>query len=505
MKYILLLLVGWGISAEAAFLDVYKSHPYREAINFAQQAGIVKGYDDGTFRPYKKINRAEFVKIVVVSQWGEDATRSCNIEASKLNDVKSSDWFVPYVCLAQTKNLVSGYDDGTFRATQPVLFTEAAKILTKSFEIKGNQSAIWYKPYVEYLVEQKAVPVSIPALDSAINRGEMAEMIFRLRNKRTDKLSQRYSDLTGETEPTTEVKVTPETRQTEFSDIGLQTNTAISSIPLTEVLSGGPEKDGIPALKNPSKWDDVGAARNWLKDDHLGVLYEYQGTKRFYPFDTLYWHEIVNDQIGDHAYAVTFCPLCGSVLTFNRDFEGKRYTFGVSGKLWESNLLMYDTSTESLWSQIKGEAVVGDLTGKKLALLPSQVMSFAELKVAHPKTQVMTNETGYRRPYGSSPYGSYETSDDLMFGVKNLDKSVPPKTIFYIVPVPEGRVGWNFVALKKAGEASVELSGKTYTAIYNPDSTITVRSATNQNLPGYFSMWFSWQTHQNEAKAAWLK
>lgn len=333
--------------------------------------------------------------------------------------------------------------------------------------------------YVHYLVDQKAMPISISATDSTIDRGETEPMI----------------------ESKTEIET--EVRQIEFSDIGLQTNTAIASIPITQVLGGGPRKDGIPALRNPTKWDGVEAAAKWLKEDHLGVLYEYQGEKRFYPYDTLYWHEIVNDQIGDHAYAVTFCPLCGSVLTFNRDLDGQRYTFGVSGKLWESNLLMYDTATESLWSQIKGEAVVGDLTGKKLNLLPSQVLSFSELQSHHPTAQVMTNETGYRRAYGSSPYGSYEESEDLMFGVNYLDKSFHPKTIFYIVPVAGGSVGWDYLALKKKGSASIKLAGGTYKALYNTDNTLTVKSANGLELPGYFAMWFSWQTHQDQPKSFW--
>ncbi len=289
----------------------------------------------------------------------------------------------------------------------------------------------------------------------------------------------------------------------DFSRIGLKTNTNITSIPLSEVLGGGPHKDGIPAITNPQNWDSVEQAASWLKADHLGVLYEYEGEKRFYPYDILYWHEIVNDQIGDHAYSVTFCPLCGSVLIFDRYLDGNLYTFGVSGKLWESNLLMYDQTTETLWSQIRGEAMVGDLTGKKLNLLSSQVLSFTQLQSHHPKAIVMTPETGHRRAYGSSPYGDYETNSEIMFGVKNEDKTFHPKELFYIVNYQSYSVGFHLKDLKQKKLASLEVDGKTLTAEFTRDKKIIIRSPERHVIPGYFAMWFSWKTHQDLNKSYW--
>jgi hypothetical protein len=145
----------------------------------------------------------------------------------------------------------------------------------------------------------------------------------------------------------------------QFIQSGLQTNTEISLIPLEEVVSGGPSKDGIPALSN-SKFTSSTEATN-VPEDSLGILVTSENEVRFYPYTVLVWHELVNDTLDDVPLVISFCPLCGSAIVYERTLNGVMYEFGVSGKLWQSNLLMYDTATESLWSQIEGRAVVGGL------------------------------------------------------------------------------------------------------------------------------------------------
>jgi hypothetical protein len=123
----------------------------------------------------------------------------------------------------------------------------------------------------------------------------------------------------------------------------------------------------------------------------------------------LTWHEIANDVVGDVPVAVTFCPLCNSAITFDRRLKGETYEFGTSGLLRNSDLVMYDRTTESLWQQLTGEAIVGDMVGEVLAFLPSSLVSFADFKEAHPEGIVLSRDTGFTRSYGRNPYAGYDS------------------------------------------------------------------------------------------------
>src|SRR3989338_1491948 len=183
-----------------------------------------------------------------------------------------------------------------------------------------------------------------------------------------------------------------------FKDGGLNTNTIKTSIPLEKILDGGPGKDGIPALTNP-KFVSIKEAEKDIAPDIDGMVVSVGDTNKFYPFSIMVWHEIVNDVVNGKPLVITFCPLCGSSIAFEAEVDGKIEQFGVSGKLYESNLLMYDKSTESLWSQSIGTAVVGDRTGEKLTIYNSQLMSFKDFSVKWPSGKVLSTDTGYSRNY----------------------------------------------------------------------------------------------------------
>ena len=286
-----------------------------------------------------------------------------------------------------------------------------------------------------------------------------------------------------------------------FSNIGLKTNTAISSIPLSDVLGGGPTKDGIPAILSP-KFTSVTDAGAWLDDEGLGMIYRNEGITRFYPYAILYWHEIVNDNVNGKPITVTFCPLCGSALIF----DAKDDMFGVSGKLWESNLLMYDKKSETLWSQIRGEAVVGERTGELLERLDANVITFAELKESHPDAEVLSKDTGYRRSYGDSPYGDYESNNRLFFPVSESNEAFHKKDLFHIIYVGNKSVGFLRSDLVEAGEAELEVDGQTIRAEVTNDGTIKVSNeSTGEQLPGFITMWFSWVTHIDGERVVWSK
>lgn len=273
---------------------------------------------------------------------------------------------------------------------------------------------------------------------------------------------------------------------------GLKTNTAISEIDLKMILSGGPGKDGIPSIDKP-KFTSITEAN--FNDNILGIFVEFEGEKRFYPYNILVWHEIINDSIGDTSFAVTFCPLCGSAIVFDRNINGEVRRFGVSGLLYESNLLMYDDKNESLWSQAIGRAVVGDDTGRDLAALPMQLITFAELKEKHSNAQVLSKKTGYSRDYSVYPYGDYEESSRLVFPVSIQDKRFFEKEIMYVLNVEDKSVALLYNKIPE-GKHTVDVAGKKIN-VNRTGGEITVMFD-GKVLPGYFEMWFSWATHHQE-------
>jgi hypothetical protein len=188
---------------------------------------------------------------------------------------------------------------------------------------------------------------------------------------------------------------------------GLRTNTDKSLIDLKDIMSGGPGKDGIPAIQNP-KFVNQKKAAGWLKAREPVVSLVVNNHARAYPLQILMWHEMVNDEVGGVPVLVTFCPLCYTAIAFDRTLDSQVHTFGVSGLLRHSNLLMYDKSTESLWQQVTGQAVVGDMVGKQLKTLPAQIISFEQFISAYPDGLVLSRRTGYARDYGRNPYIGYD-------------------------------------------------------------------------------------------------
>jgi hypothetical protein len=186
------------------------------------------------------------------------------------------------------------------------------------------------------------------------------------------------------------------------------TNWNKHSISFDELLSGGPPRDGIASIDKPA-FINPDEAKAWLKDNEPVIALEIEGDARAYPLQILTWHEIVNDTFGDMAVLVTFCPLCNSAIVFDRSLDGTVYEFGTSGLLRYSDLVMYDRTTESLWQQFTGEAIVGEMTGKNLTFLPSSIVSFADFRLAYPKGVVLSRETGMDRDYGRNPYVGYDT------------------------------------------------------------------------------------------------
>jgi len=198
-------------------------------------------------------------------------------------------------------------------------------------------------------------------------------------------------------------------------------------IPLEKIRSGGPPKDGIPSIDNP-KFSKATEA-NFMSNSDIVIGLEINGDTRAYPLFILVWHEIVNDKVGGLPVAITYCPLCFTNQVFERVIDGQEVEFGTSGKLYNSNLVMYDRLTDSYWSQALGKAITGELAGLDLKIIPFDVITWEDWKLVHPDTLVLTTDTGHIRSYGNDPYGDYYTNSSIYFPVENDDSRMHPKEI----------------------------------------------------------------------------
>ncbi|MFB5598306.1 MAG: DUF3179 domain-containing protein, partial [Nitrosopumilaceae archaeon] len=198
-------------------------------------------------------------------------------------------------------------------------------------------------------------------------------------------------------------------------------------ISLDKIKGGGPPKDGIPSIDDPKFVDAIDA--DFVSDTHTVIGLEINGESKAYPLFILVWHEIVNDKVGGTPVSVTYCPLCYTNQVFERIIDGKEVEFGTSGKLYNSNLVMYDRLTDSYWSQALGKAITGELTGQELKIIPFDVITWGDWKTIHPDSKILTTETGHLRAYGVDPYGDYYTDPRIIFPVDNKDERLHPKEI----------------------------------------------------------------------------
>ncbi len=200
-------------------------------------------------------------------------------------------------------------------------------------------------------------------------------------------------------------------------------------IPADQIVSGGPPPDGIPSIDNP-KFVTAANASSLLTDDYDSVVgISLNGDVRAYPLQIMVWHEIVNDVVGGVPVAITYCPLCYSTQAFIRQINGTTVQFGTSGKLYNNNLVMYDRLTKSLWSQIWGQAIAGNLTGYRLQRVPIDVTTWGAWKKLYPNTMVLSRQTGFNRDYGDDPYGAYYFTNGLYFPLSYRDSRLPQKTL----------------------------------------------------------------------------
>lgn len=225
-------------------------------------------------------------------------------------------------------------------------------------------------------------------------------------------------------------------------------------VPLDEIISGGPPPDGIPPIEDPV-FLDVADNLEILDPVESIVALEINGDARAYPIRVMIWHEIVNDTVGGEAVSVTYCPLCNSAVTYRREINGVETTFGTSGRLFASALVMYDRATESLWTHFDGKAIVGVLTGTQLEAIGSPLMAWGDFVNAYPTGKVLDwNETGFRRDYGRNPYEGYDddTTQPFLFRGALDDRGLAKQRVVGIALADEA-VAYDLNSLSE-GEAS---------------------------------------------------
>jgi hypothetical protein len=234
------------------------------------------------------------------------------------------------------------------------------------------------------------------------------------------------------------------------------------TVDLAEIRSGGPPKDGIPAIDSP-RFVSVKDARAWLDPKEPVIVFVRGRDARAYPLQILTYHEIVNDEVGAQPVAVTFCPLCNASIVFDRRIDRTVLDFGTTGRLRKSDLVMYDRQTESWWQQFTGIGIVGRFAGAKLTQLPSTVSSFKDFAAAYGAGKVLSRETGHVRSYGRNPYRGYDRIDQHPFlFTDRTDPRLPPMERVLAIVAGERTRLHPFTALERTPILESELAGIPY-------------------------------------------
>jgi hypothetical protein len=263
-------------------------------------------------------------------------------------------------------------------------------------------------------------------------------------------------------------------------------------VPREYIAAGGPARDGIPALTDP-RFVTARQARFLDPEDRVLGVYR-NGVAKAYPLPIMNWHEVVNDRFGDEYVVVTYCPLCFSGMAFAAELEGERHEFGVSGLLYNSDVLLFDRPTESLWSQIDSFAITGPYKGRRLEPVPLVNTAWREWKRRHPGTLVLSLETGHRRNYDRDPYAWYDQSPDLMFPVRFRALGYHPKEYVLGITLDGEAKAYPVSELARAPERFEDEVGGTAIVVHYDDENVSgeIRDADGELLPGVMAYWFAW-------------
>ncbi len=265
------------------------------------------------------------------------------------------------------------------------------------------------------------------------------------------------------------------------------------SIPVSEVLSGGPPRDGIPSIDGPKFIRSVDV--RFMQADDEVVSVTMGGQTRAYPLRILVHHEIVNDELSGQSIVITYCPLCGTAMVFSRKLGGRTLDFGVSGLLYQSDVLMYDRQTESLWSQVAMQAMSGPLVNTALEWLPSEQMTWAAWRVKYPQGEVLSTETGFSRNYSGEAYARYKQSPNTMFSVPSHRTELPEKEWVIGVRIGEVAKAYPLRILSKNSRFPDTVNNIALEILYSSvRQQVVVREVLSGKIhPSVKIYWFAWQ------------
>jgi hypothetical protein len=251
---------------------------------------------------------------------------------------------------------------------------------------------------------------------------------------------------------------------TEFS-----TDFSRSIVRFDEILSGGPPKDGIPAIDTPT-FVSVNEADAWLKPKEAVALINLNGDARAYPVQVLTWHEIVNDTVGGVPLTVTYCPLCNTAIAFERTFDGRELDFGTTGRLRYSNLIMYDRQSETWWQQGTGQAITGEHAGRRLTQRPMTLISWADFKTAHPDGRVLDRDTGFARSYGRNPYVGYDnpSTQPFLYQGPQTPNLLPALARVFALNLNDDPVAFSYDSLAQGRVLTDVVGGEPVVVLWTP-------------------------------------
>jgi len=267
-----------------------------------------------------------------------------------------------------------------------------------------------------------------------------------------------------------------------------------------EIHHGGPAKDGIPAIDHPT-FTSITQAAYLMPDDRILGL-SMDGIAKAYPVRILNYHEIVNDFFSDKAIAITYCPLCGSGVAYSANINGRNTTFGVSGLLYNSDVLLYDRETESLWSQLLSKAISGKQKGTVLEMLALTHTSWRDWQQKYPQTLVLSQKTGFNRDYSRSPYGSYDKSKALYFPVNRLNTQYHPKEYVIGLKIGDQTKVYPFAELAKIHSPYRDsFAGKKISVLFDAKNrTGKILDNNQKEIPTTTSFWFAWMAFYPESE-----
>lgn len=288
--------------------------------------------------------------------------------------------------------------------------------------------------------------------------------------------------------------------QVAFADVINGFDLSDTLIPRAEIAHGGPPRDGIPALTDPRF--EPATAVSGMRDDERVLGLVRNGIAKAYPLSILTWHEIVNDRFGDEPIVVTYCPLCFTGMAFEAALDGRRHHFGVSGLLYNSDVLMYDRESESLWSQLLRQAVSGPHKGLQLKHVAMINTTWGHWRARHGDTLVLSRETGHRRDYGGDPYAGYERSPDVLFPVKFRAQGYHPKEQVLGIEIDGVARAYPVSELARGPAEFRDRIGEREVIVRYDDASISgeILDPDGKVLPSVLAYWFAWYAFNPETQ-----